>query len=256
MVHAAMAARLLFLLWPLLFLSTAIAGTSTQEKAEAWLFYETIAQEYLSLHAINSTDQKLEQKFFKDAKFYPLWLRAKFADRQARLRSWPLSSQTRLESLFKSHEPKLPKAWLSKVKTKDAEFVKQVAGTFNAASDNSQWPYFAALSETPIAADAPCIAADQACNLLAKIKTNDIGENALQIMESLRQNSSPLANSPDVMTLHALRLFQKGQYAETLRLLVTLQNTKAPMRLIYDHVQRIFSSTQTGKGDVSLKSNF
>jgi len=66
--------------------------------------------------------------------------------------------------------------------------------------------------------------------------------------------AAALATIDDAQLEKALSFFQERDYAESLRILMTLAETTPALRFIYDSVQRIYSLRQQGKGEVVLKN--
>ena len=81
----------------------------------------------------------------------------------------------------------------------------------------------------------------------------DQGYEPIHLLQSLGQTASIIMKDPALRTIYALRLFERAQYAETLRVLVHLQDVETSYRLPYEMVQRIYSLRQKGQGQVALK---
>ncbi len=96
------------------------------------------------------------------------------------------------------------------------------------------------------------------CLILAMMSATDDnkktqGLEPLHLMNALVHTASPLSQDPAIRSMHAIRLLQLNHYAETLRILMNLQDTNESYRLPYEIVQRIYSRTQKGQGQVALK---
>jgi hypothetical protein len=81
----------------------------------------------------------------------------------------------------------------------------------------------------------------------------DEGFEPLHLMRALQQTRSPFAKDNTIRSMFAVRLIQLSQYAETLRVLMDLQDVDPAYRLPYEIVQRIFSIRQKGDGSVALQ---
>jgi hypothetical protein len=79
------------------------------------------------------------------------------------------------------------------------------------------------------------------------------GTDPVHLMLTLQQTASPLAKDASYKSVFAIRLLQTRQFAETLRVLIELVDLQPGFRLPYEMVQRIFSVSQKGDGQVALK---
>lgn len=79
------------------------------------------------------------------------------------------------------------------------------------------------------------------------------GTDPVHLMLTLQQTASPLAKDASYKSVFAIRLLQTRQFAETLRVLIDLVDLQPGFRLPYEMVQRIFSVSQKGDGQVALK---
>lgn len=84
-------------------------------------------------------------------------------------------------------------------------------------------------------------------------EANINGHDPVHLMLSVQQTASPLAKDAAYKAVYSIRLLQTKQFAETLRILVELVDLQPAFRLPYEMVQRIFSISQKGDGQVALK---
>lgn len=81
----------------------------------------------------------------------------------------------------------------------------------------------------------------------------DGATDPLHLMMTLQQTASPLVKDASWKAIFAIRLLQTRQFAETLRVVIELVDLQPGFRLPYEMVQRIFSVSQKGDGQVALK---
>jgi hypothetical protein len=96
------------------------------------------------------------------------------------------------------------------------------------------------------------------CLILAMMSASDDnkktqGLEPLHLLNAMVHTGSEFAKDPAIRSMFAIRLLQLNRYAETLRVLMNLQDTNIAYRLPYEIVQRIYSRTQKGQGQVALK---
>lgn len=86
-----------------------------------------------------------------------------------------------------------------------------------------------------------------------KALQDEQGYDPLPSLVALRQLGHAVANTEVFSVMLAIRYIQSHHYAEALRALIKLQDVNPSYRLPYEFVQRIYSYSQRGQGQVALK---
>jgi hypothetical protein len=87
----------------------------------------------------------------------------------------------------------------------------------------------------------------------SSVHKEEHGYEPLHLLTAMTQADLPISHDNAIRAMYAIRLLQLNRYAETLRVIMRLQDTDVSYRLPYEIVQRIYSRRQKGEGKVALK---
>ena len=76
----------------------------------------------------------------------------------------------------------------------------------------------------------------------------------LPLLQTLDAISSSLMKDERLQVVYTAELFRRRHYAASLRVLYGLQDKEESYKLPYLSIQRIYSMTEKGKGEVALQS--
>jgi hypothetical protein len=225
--------KALVLIFAALFAGNAFGSTAT-----VYFANQVFADEYLAALANKKSNQEV-------------WTRAAFAYLVAKKLNVPLVNETIVKEKLSG------KKSVDSLKIPDLE--KQILKTFQSQQQKDGWIKLQPLYKS---AEGLCKDSKEEADLKTvgrwpeeKLLALLACKRPLSLLDALRQSGAAVYQSQEVQVFHALSLYENAQYAEALRILVPLQDTSPEYRLLCDFVQRIFSLTQQGKGEVALRQS-